>query len=165
VIPSKSNSCVNFDAPFAGRILCGLKYFQQQKRSRNPASKFSAWMWTSTYQEQLTPPSWPYQFHLYLFTCEERSNELRERLVLRLYMRFLQIWIFFFFLLKLSAVCTFWIVLMCWCQKWFLKNKKTSLACISAWKAIWKAPATTLPNTLYVGGVSSLQTCQLVDKF
>jgi len=30
----------------------------------------------------------------------------------------------FFFLLKLSAVCTFWIVLMCWCQKWFLKNKK-----------------------------------------
>jgi hypothetical protein len=39
------------------------------------------------------------------------------------------------------------------------------LACISAWKAIWKAPATTLPNTLYVGGVSSLQTCQLVDKF
>jgi hypothetical protein len=23
----------------------------------------------------------------------------------------------FFFLLKLSAVCTFWIVLMCWCQK------------------------------------------------
>jgi len=31
---------------------------------------------------------------------------------------------FFFFLLKLNAVCTFWIVLMCWCQKWFLKNKK-----------------------------------------
>jgi len=30
----------------------------------------------------------------------------------------------FFFLLKLSAVCTFWIVLMCWYQKWFLKNKK-----------------------------------------
>jgi len=55
----------------------------------------------------------------------------------------------FFFLLKLSAVCTFWIVLMCWCQKWFLKNKKTSLACISARKAIWKAPATTLPNTLH----------------
>jgi len=53
----------------------------------------------------------------------------------------------FFFLLKLSVVCTFWIVLMCWCQKWFLKNKKTSLACISAWKAIWKAPATTLSNT------------------
>jgi hypothetical protein len=24
---------------------------------------------------------------------------------------------FQFFLLKLSAVCTFWIVLMCWCQK------------------------------------------------
>jgi hypothetical protein len=33
---------------------------------------------------------------------------------------------FFFFLLKLSTVCTFWIVLMCWCQKWFLKNEKTS---------------------------------------
>jgi len=43
---------------------------------------------------------------------------------------------FFFFLLKLSAVCTFWIVLICWYQKWFLKNKKTSLACISARKAI-----------------------------
>ena len=56
----------------------------------------------------------------------------------------------FFFLLKLSTVCTFWIVLMCWCQKWFLKNKKTSLACISARKAIWKAPATTLPNTLLI---------------
>jgi len=54
----------------------------------------------------------------------------------------------FFFLLKLNMVCTFWIVLMCWCQKWFLKNKKKSLACISARKAIWKAPATTLPNTL-----------------
>jgi len=54
---------------------------------------------------------------------------------------------FFFILLKLSAVCTFWIVLMCWCQKWFLKNKKTSLACISARKIIWKAPATTLSNT------------------
>jgi hypothetical protein len=54
----------------------------------------------------------------------------------------------FFFLLKLSAVCTFWIVLMCWCQKWFLKNKKISLACISARKVIWKATTTTLPNTL-----------------
>ena len=54
----------------------------------------------------------------------------------------------FFFLLKLSAVCTFWIVLMCWCQKWFLKNEKTSLTCISARKAIWKATTTTLPNTL-----------------
>jgi hypothetical protein len=73
---------------------------------------------------------------------------LWERLVLCLYLRFVQIWIFF--LLKLSAVCTFWIVLMCWCQKWFLKNKKKSLACISTRKAIWKTPATTLPNTLYV---------------
>ena len=74
---------------------------------------------------------------------------LWECLVLRLHLRFAQIWIFFFVLLKLSAVCTFWIVLMCWCQKWFLKNKKTSLACISARKAIWKATATTLPNTLF----------------
>jgi len=57
----------------------------------------------------------------------------------------------FFFLLKLSAVCTFWIVLMCWYQKWFLKNKKTSLVCISARKAIWKATTTTLPNTLLNG--------------
>jgi len=55
----------------------------------------------------------------------------------------------YFFLLKLSAVCTFWIVLMCWCQKWFLKNKKTSLSCISARKAIWKVTATTLPNTIF----------------
>ena len=55
---------------------------------------------------------------------------------------------FFFFLLKFNMVCTFWIVLMCWCQKWFLKNKKTSLACISAQKVIWKATATTLPSTL-----------------
>jgi len=23
-----------------------------------------------------------------------------------------------------NMVCMFWIVLMCWCQKWFLKNKK-----------------------------------------
>ena len=42
----------------------------------------------------------------------------------------------FFFLLKLSAVYTFWIVLMCWYQKWFLKNEKISLAYISAQKAI-----------------------------
>jgi hypothetical protein len=53
----------------------------------------------------------------------------------------------FFFLLKFNMVCMFWIVLMCWCQKWFLKNKKISLTCILARKVIWKAPATTLPNT------------------
>jgi hypothetical protein len=35
----------------------------------------------------------------------------------------------FFFLLKFNMVCTFWIVLMCWCQKWFLKNEKISLTC------------------------------------
>jgi len=62
-----------------------------------------------------------------------------------------------FFLLKFNMVCTFWIVLMCWCQKWFLKNKKKSLACILARKVIWKAPATTLPNTL-----ASLETRQYV---
>jgi hypothetical protein len=39
---------------------------------------------------------------------------------------------------------------MCWCQKRFLKNKKTSLTCISARKVILKATATTLPNTLLV---------------
>ena len=55
----------------------------------------------------------------------------------------------FFFWLKFNMFCMFWIVLMCWCQKWFLKNEKTSLACISAWKVIWKATATTLPNTKF----------------
>ena len=69
-------------------------------------------------------------------------------LVVRSKLRFVKFQISNFFLLKLSLVCTFWIILMCWCQKWFLKNKKTSLACISAQKAIWKATATTLPNTL-----------------
>jgi len=54
----------------------------------------------------------------------------------------------FFFLLKFNMVCTFWIVLMCWCQQWFLKNKKTSLACILTRKVIWKAVAITLPNKL-----------------
>ena len=63
---------------------------------------------------------------------------------------------YFFFLLKLSAVCTFWIVLMCWYQKWFLKNEKISLACISARKAIWKATVTTLPNTLLIESCMSL---------
>jgi len=29
-----------------------------------------------------------------------------------------------FFLLKFNMVCMFWIFLMCWCQKWFLKNEK-----------------------------------------
>jgi hypothetical protein len=53
-----------------------------------------------------------------------------------------------FFSLKFNMVCMFWIVLMCWCQKWFLKNEKTSLACILTWKVIWKVPATTLSNTL-----------------
>jgi hypothetical protein len=76
-----------------------------------------------------------------------KSKSYHHCLVLRLNLLFTEFQ-FFFFLLKLSAVCTFWIVLMCWCQKWFLKNEKTSLACISARKAIWKATTTTLPNTL-----------------
>jgi hypothetical protein len=32
------------------------------------------------------------------------------------------------FLLKFNMICTFWIVLMCWCQKWFLKNKKNIIS-------------------------------------
>jgi hypothetical protein len=40
-----------------------------------------------------------------------------------------------------------------WCtdikNNFFLK-KKTSLTCILTQKVIWKAPATTLPNTLYI---------------
>jgi hypothetical protein len=67
---------------------------------------------------------------------------------LRLQPRSQKIWKLFFFLLKFNMVCMFWIVLMCWCQKWFLKNEKTSLACILTRKVIWKAPATTLSNTL-----------------
>jgi len=71
----------------------------------------------------------------------------------------------FFFLLKLSAVCTFWIVLMCWCQKWFLKNEKTSLACISAWKAIWKTTATTLPNTLLKDDIAVCLSLYIINFF
>jgi hypothetical protein len=52
-----------------------------------------------------------------------------------------------FFLLKFNMICMFWIVLIYWCQKWFLKNKKTSLACILTRKVIWKTPTTTLLNT------------------
>ena len=87
-------------------------------------------------------------FLLSFYTCiSVLSRKLRHRLALRSKRCFSQIQSFFL-LLKLSSVCTFRIVLMCWYQKWFLKNKTTSLACISARKAIWKATATTLPNTL-----------------
>jgi len=34
------------------------------------------------------------------------------------------LWLNFNFFFKLSVVCIFWIVLMYWYQKWFLKNKK-----------------------------------------
>jgi hypothetical protein len=47
-------------------------------------------------------------------------------------------------------VCTFWIVLMCWCQKWFLKNKKNIISMYFGTKFIWKATATTLPNILLI---------------
>ena len=73
------------------------------------------------------------RLRMYLGTrCKPRSQKIQK----------------IFFLLKFNMVCMFWIVLMCWYQKWFLKNKKTSLACISAQKVIWKATATTLPSTL-----------------
>jgi len=55
---------------------------------------------------------------------------------------------FFFF----EVIC-FWcfqIILMCWSQKWFLKNKKILLAHFSEWKALWKATTTTLPNTPWI---------------
>jgi hypothetical protein len=45
----------------------------------------------------------------------------------------------YFFLLKLSAVCTFWIVLMCWCQKWFLKNKKNIIGMYFGTKSYLKS--------------------------
>jgi hypothetical protein len=61
--------------------------------------------------------------------------------------------ILIFFLLKFNIIYMFWIVLMCWCQKWFLKNEKTSLTCILTRKVIWKAPATTLSNTLFISQV------------
>ena len=64
-----------------------------------------------------------------------------------LWLRYQKIWIFFW--LKFNMICMFWIVLMCWCQKWFLKNEKISLTYILTRKVIWKATTTTLPNTLF----------------
>jgi hypothetical protein len=61
---------------------------------------------------------------------------------------FEKIWIFFCF--ELICFWYFQIILMCWYQKWFLKNKKKILlAYFSEWKALWKATTTTttLPNT------------------
>jgi len=58
---------------------------------------------------------------------------------------------FFFFFFCFEVIC-FWcfqIILMCWSQKWFLKNKKILLAYFSEWKALWKATTTTLSNTLH----------------
>jgi hypothetical protein len=75
------------------------------------------------------------------------ARETRMRLGTWFNPRSQKIWIFFF-LLKFNMTCKFWIVLMCWCQKWFLKNEKTSLTCILTQKVIWKAPATTMSNTL-----------------
>jgi hypothetical protein len=70
-----------------------------------------------------------------------------------------KIWNFFF--KKFNMVCAFWIVLMCWYQKWFLKNKKTSLICILVRKIIWKAPTTTLSTTLLASKSWSLHDCWL----
>ena len=47
---------------------------------------------------------------------------LRARLALRFKNVFYKIWIFFFF--ELICFWCFQIILMCWTQKWFLKNKK-----------------------------------------
>jgi hypothetical protein len=50
----------------------------------------------------------------------------------------------FSFILLFLCFC---IVLMCWCQKWVLKNEKKILFwCISKQKALWKTTSTTLPN-------------------
>jgi len=54
----------------------------------------------------------------------------------------------YFFLFWINMFLCFQIILMCWFQKWFLKNKKILLAYFSKWKAFWKATTTTLPNTL-----------------
>jgi hypothetical protein len=71
----------------------------------------------------------------------------RARLVVRLESVSEKNWIFFFYFELICFLC-FQIILMCWSQKWFLKNKKILLAYFSEWKALWKATTTTLPNTL-----------------
>jgi hypothetical protein len=53
------------------------------------------------------------------------SYPFRARLGTRLRLRSQKIWIFF--LLKFNMVCMVWIVLMCWCQKYFLKNKRKNI--------------------------------------
>jgi len=55
----------------------------------------------------------------------------------------------FFFCFEVLCFWCFQIILMCWSQKWFLKNKKTLLTHFSEWKALWKATTTTttLQNT------------------
>jgi hypothetical protein len=50
-----------------------------------------------------------------------------------------------FFYVLIVLIC-FHIVLMCWCQKLFLKNKKKLFWCISKQKTLWTATATTIPN-------------------
>ena len=92
--------------------------------------------------------SWSFIYFDFIMSTPPPSLHRRACLGTRLRLRSQKIWNCFFFLLKFNMVYMFWIVLMCWCQKWFLKNEKTSLACILARKVIWKAPATTLPNTL-----------------
>jgi hypothetical protein len=57
-------------------------------------------------------------------------------------------------------VCTFWIVLMCWYQKWFLNNEKTSLACIWHKKLFEKYPQshcqTCLRAARYLGLIKKI---------
>jgi hypothetical protein len=59
-----------------------------------------------------------------LVACKNHDNACSRRKCLGTRLKLCSHKIQFFFLLKFNTACTFWIVLMCWCQKWFLKNKK-----------------------------------------
>jgi len=56
---------------------------------------------------------------------------------------------FFFFYFEVICFWYFQIILMCWSQKWFLKNKKILLAHFFEWKTLWKTTITTFPYTIY----------------
>ena len=55
----------------------------------------------------------------------------------------------FFFYFEVICFWYFQIILMCWSQKWFLKNKKILLAHFFEWKTLWKTTITTFPYTIY----------------
>jgi hypothetical protein len=56
-------------------------------------------------------------------------------------------WNFEIFFFENNFFLCSWIFLMCWCQKWILKNeKKTLLWYIFKRKTLWKATSTILPN-------------------